>query len=162
MAKALVGLAVWLLVAVPAFSAGPAKKNPTWEQLTPQQQKILAPIQREWNQFDAKRKQKWLRMAKRYPKMSSSEQERLQQRMKEWVSLTPEERSAARSRFREFEQLSPERKASVRRKWEQYQRKRAEEARAAEAARNAAANPQSDLGTDSIAPGSEALGLRPQ
>ena len=162
MVKAVVGIALWLLVAAPAFSAGPANKNPAWNELTAQQRQALAPVQGEWDKFDAKRKQKWLRVAERYPKMSPREQARVQRRMSEWVNLTPEQRSAARSRFREFEQLSPERKATVRRKWEQYQRKRAEEARAAEAARNAAADPESTPGDEPIAPGSEALGLRPR
>jgi hypothetical protein len=156
MAKALVGIVLSLFLAASAFSAGSSKKNPSWAQLTPQQQQILAPIQTEWDGFDAKRKQKWLRVAKRYPKMSKSEQARLQKRMREWVSLTPEQRAAARSRFKEFERLSPERKEAVRRKWEQYQRKRAEEARAAEAARKAAQE------ADPLAPGSDTLGLRPQ
>jgi len=162
MAKALVGLALWLLVIAPALSAGSSKKDPSWEQLTPQQQKILSPIQGEWNQFDAKRKQRWLRTVKRYPKMSRSEQERFQTRMREWVSLTPEERSAARSRFREFEQLPPERKAAVRRKWEEYQRKRADEARAAEVARDAESKAQPAPESESFAPGSEAPALQPQ
>jgi Protein of unknown function (DUF3106) len=162
MAKALVGIALWMFLAASAFCAGPSKKNPSWDQLTPQQRQILAPIQGEWDGFDAKRKQKWLRVAKRYPKMSQSEQARLQKRMREWVSLTPEQRAAARTRFKEFERLSPERKDAVRRKWEQYQRKRAEEARAAEAARNAAAREAPEPGSDPLAPGFDAPGLRPQ
>ena len=158
MAKALVGIALWLFLAASAFSASPGKKNPAWDQLTPEQQQILAPIRSEWDGFDAK----WLRIAKRYPKMSSREQARLQERMREWVSLTPEQRSAARSRFREFERLSPERKAAVRRKWEQYQRKRAEEARAAKKAPDASQSEEPATASGPVAPGSGALGLRPQ
>jgi hypothetical protein len=160
MVKALVGIALSLFLAASAFCAGSSKKNPSWDQLTPQQQQILAPIRSEWDGFDATRKQKWLRVAKRYPKMSEKEQTRLQKRMREWVSLTPEQREAARSRFKEFERLSPERKEAVRRKWEQYQRRRAEEARAAEAARHAAASEAA--GADPLAPGSDTPGLRPQ
>lgn len=162
MVKALVGVAVWLLLAAPAFAAGPGKKNPSWDQLTPQQQQALAPIQDEWQGLDAKRKQKWISAARRYRKMSPSEQARFQERLREWVKLTPEQRTAARSRFREFDQLSPQRKATVRRKWEQYQRQRAADARAAEAARNAAATPEPVPGSEPITPGSEALGLQPR
>ncbi|MCZ7565203.1 MAG: DUF3106 domain-containing protein [Burkholderiales bacterium] len=111
-----------------AHAAAPRKGGPTWEQLTQQQQQVLAPIQGEWPKLDAKRKRKWLGIAKRYPSMTASEQARLQERMREWVRLTPGEREAARARYREFEQLSPEERRSVSRKWETYQRKRTEEA----------------------------------
>ena len=57
---------------------------------------------------------------------------------------------------------SPDRKAAVRRDWERYQRERAEAARAAEAARNAAATPAPVPGSEPLAPGFEALGLRPR
>jgi len=160
MAKTLLGVALYLLIAAAAFAAGTNSKNPSWDELTAAQREILAPIAGEWSGFDAKRKQKWLRVAKRYPKMTEREQQRLQQRMREWVNLTPEQRSAARSQYREFEQLPPERKATVRRKWQEYQREREEEARAADAARNAQASPEP--GAEPMAPGSEALGLRPR
>ena len=160
MAKAVLGLALYVIFAAAALAAGTNPKNPSWDELTPEQREILAPIAGEWSGFDAKRKQKWLRITKRYPKMTERERERLQTRMREWVSLTPEQRSAARSRYREFEQLPPERKATVRRKWQEYQREREEEARAAEAARTA--RPDPEPGAEPLAPGSEALGLQPR
>lgn len=162
MVKALFGVALWLLLAAAAFSAGPSKKDPAWELLTPHQQQVLAPIRYEWPNLDAKRKQKWLSVAKRYDKMSPSEQTRLQERMREWVNLTPEQRQAARSRYREFERLPQDRKATARRDWERYQRQRTEAERAAEAARNATATPVPVPGSEPLAPGSEALGLRPR
>lgn len=160
MAQAIVGIALYFILAAAAFAAGANPKDPSWDELTPQQQEILAPIAGEWSGFEAKRKQRWLRIAQRYPKMTEKQQQRLQTRMREWASLTPEQRSAARSRYREFEQLSPERKATVRRKWQEYQREREEEARAAEAARTARPDPAP--GAEPIAPGSEALGLQPR
>jgi hypothetical protein len=141
MARAAIGIALCLLLAVP-FAALPADKPspPAWHQLSAEQQRILAPIRSEWDGLDLQRKQKWIGIAKRYPQMSAAEQERLQRRMKEWVDLTPEQRRAAREKYREFEQLSPEERQAMRKKWEEYkQAQAAKEAAAREAAAREAA-----------------------
>jgi len=186
MAKALVGIALGLTLLAPALfapalfvpgipvstahAASSKKSGPTWDQLTPQQREVLAPIQSEWAGLDAARKRKWLGVAKRYPTMTQKEQARLQQRMREWVSLTPEERQAARTRYREFEQLSPDDRRAMREKWEAYQRQRKEEAAqkaeaarlAEEEARRAAETAQSAPDAQPLGPGPGAAGLRPQ
>jgi hypothetical protein len=172
MAKALAGLALGLTLYAPALlhpafpvfaslvsaaHAASAKSDPTWDQLTPQQREILAPIQSEWAGLDPARKRKWLGVAKRYPTMTQKEQARLQAKMREWAKLTPEERQAARAQYREFEQMRPRRKD-----WEEYQRQRQEEARKAEEARRAAETAQSAPDAEPLGPGPGAAGLRPQ
>lgn len=127
MAKALLGIALAFCLGISVAHAQTAK-NPTWNQLTDAQQRILAPIEDAWEGLDAARKQKWLGIAKRYPKMKPEAQARLQRRMQEWVSLTPEQRSAARDKYKEFGELP-----AVREKWEEYK-----QARAAEEAQKAA------------------------
>lgn len=189
MAKALVGVGLglsllataWVLHAVLVSAllvasayAAPPKGGPSWEQLTPQQQQILAPIQSEWASLDATRKRKWLGITKRYPSMTEKEQARLQERMREWVKLTPEERQAARARYREFKSMPPDDRRTVRRKWEDYQRERQEEAQKAEAekaeaarlaeeeARRGAETAQSAPEAGPLGPAPGAAGLRPQ
>jgi hypothetical protein len=76
-----------------------AEAAPTWEQLTPAQQHILAPLQSDWREFDRDRKKKWLDIAARYPAMSPEQQQRLQRRMNEWAHLSPEKRRLAREAF---------------------------------------------------------------
>jgi hypothetical protein len=71
-------------------------RSPSWSQLTPQEQKVLAPLAPEWDKLDAQRKQKWRGLAQRYPKMSPDEQQRIQQQMNTWARLTPQERAVAR------------------------------------------------------------------
>ena len=134
MVKAVLGIAVCLVLALPFSTAYADKNNPAWTELRPEQQHILAPIQGEWELLDAPRKRKWLGVAERFPKMTADEQSRLQQRMKEWVSLTPQQRRAARDKYREFEQLAPEERQAVREKWDQFKQGQAAKEAAAKAA----------------------------
>ena len=69
-----------LLLAGVAASASAAA--PTWSQLNPREQQVLAPLQPEWEKLDAQRKQKWRGIAERYPKMSPTEQQRVQEQMR--------------------------------------------------------------------------------
>jgi hypothetical protein len=133
MVKAVLAIAVWLVLALP-HPAYANKNNPAWIELRPEQQRALAPIQGEWESLDAPRKRKWLGVAERYPKMTADEQVRLQKRMKEWVSLTPEQRRAARDKYREFEQLPPEDRQAVREKWDKFKQEQAAKEAAAKAA----------------------------
>ena len=149
MANASLGIILALILALP-LSVSAQKAVPTWQQLSAEQQRILAPIQGEWDRLDTMRKNKWIGIAQRYPKMSPDEQARLQRRMKEWASLSPEQRQAAREKYREFEQRSPEERQAIREKWEKYRQAQAvkeAEKRAAEeaekrAAEEAAAKPE--------------------
>lgn len=90
-----------------------------WSSLTPAQQKVLAPLERDWIGIDAPRRQKWVEVASRFPQMPADEQKRVQERMASWSRLSPQERSNARLNFQESrQQLSPDdRKA----RWEAYQ-----------------------------------------
>lgn len=131
MAKAHRGIAFALCLGFSVAHAQSSKQNPPWGQLTPEQQKILAPIQDEWNKLDALRKQKWIGITQRYPKMGPEEQARLQKRMQEWATLTPEQRQAARDKYREFEQLPPAERQAIREKWDQYKQELAQKPPAA-------------------------------
>ena len=95
--------------------------GPTWIQLKPDQQRVLAPLHDDWSNLDGTRKRKWIAIANRYPKLSADEQSRVQRRMKEWASLTPEQRANARDFYRDLEKLTPQEKQTVREKWEAYQ-----------------------------------------
>jgi hypothetical protein len=126
MAKALLGIALALCLGLSVANAQSIKQNPAWGQLTPEQQKILAPIQGEWEKLDAPRKRKWIGITQRYPKMKPEEQARLQKRMQEWATLTPDQRRAAREKYREFEQLPTEERQAIREKWDQYKQELAQ------------------------------------
>lgn len=104
-----------------ALAAGPGKKNPTWSELSPEQQQALSPLAGEWNTLDAQRRSKWLGIAKRYPAMTPVEQKRVQGRMSDWVKLTPDQRRDAREQYRKIGKLPAAKREVVSQQWEEYQ-----------------------------------------
>jgi hypothetical protein len=121
MAKALAVLTLGLCIALSAFAAAPANKQPDWSQLTPEQQQVLAPLASDWNNFDERRRAKWLLLFKRYPAMKPDEQQRLQTQMKAWVKLTPEQRRIARENYKKLAKQTPEKREAVKQKWQENQ-----------------------------------------
>jgi hypothetical protein len=124
MVKALAALTLWLCVALSAFAIAVDKKQPDWLQLTPEQQQILAPLSSDWNNFDDRKRKKWLLLAKRYPKMKPEEQQRLQIQMKDWAKLTPEQRSIARENYKKLAKQPPEKREAVKQKWQEHQQQK--------------------------------------
>jgi len=101
-----------------ASSVLPSNSASTWAKLSASQHLALAPFAREWDDFSDSRKQKWLKIAAQYPKMSPEAQDRLHQRMAEWVRMSPDQRRTARENF----QLSKSVPAQQRQKaWAAYQ-----------------------------------------
>lgn len=105
-----------------ALAAPPAKKSPSWSELTLAQQQILKPLAGEWDSLDATRRAKWLGIAKRYPKMTPIGQKRVQTRMAAWVKLSPDQRRTAREQYRTIGKLPPEKRQVVKQQWAEYQR----------------------------------------
>jgi hypothetical protein len=126
MAKTFVALIVWLSIAFPVVAAqsnSPPKKapRPAWSELTPAQQKILAPLQTDWESLDTTRRRKWVAIANRYPSMTPQAQQRLQKRMADWAKLTPQQRQEARERYLQIRKLPTKKRQEVRDQWQQYQ-----------------------------------------
>lgn len=105
------------LLSAPAW-AQQAGSGPAWTALKPQQQQILAPLQKDWSALDAGRKEKWLEIATRYPAMPADQQARMQQRMAEWARMTPEQRGQARVNFQQAQTVPPPNRQA---QWEAYQ-----------------------------------------
>lgn len=110
-----------LMFCCTSLAASPAKKNPSWSDLTPEHQQTLKPLEGEWNTLDAQRRGKWLGIAKRYPTMTPTEQKRVQDRMADWVKLTPDQRRDAREQYRKIGKLPPAKREVVSQQWEEYQ-----------------------------------------
>ena len=98
------------------------KKNvrPAWAELTAEQQAILSPLKNDWDTLEVERRQKWIQIAKRYPKMKPQEQERVQRRMHDLAALTPEQRRQARENYRQMAKV-PADKRKLREQWAEYQ-----------------------------------------
>ncbi|NBP92736.1 MAG: DUF3106 domain-containing protein [Burkholderiaceae bacterium] len=95
-----------------------------WPNLSPLQQTVLASLESDWNTFNQNSKVKWLKVADRYPSMSSADQERLQGRMSEWSKLPQKDRRMARDNYLSSLQFPPEQKKAA---WEAYQQLSEEE-----------------------------------
>ncbi|CAM3096667.1 DUF3106 domain-containing protein [Cupriavidus taiwanensis] len=98
--------------------AQPVGAKPAWADLSPVNQRILAPLQPLWDSLPELNRHKWLRIAARYPKYSPAEQARLQARMAEWVRMTPQQRRLARENYQITRSLPTEKKAEA---WDKYQ-----------------------------------------
>lgn len=99
--------------------AGPViNAHPTWRELSPAHQRILAPLEPLWNTIPELNRHKWVRIADQYPKYSADEQARLQARMAEWVQMTPQQRRLARENYQITRSLTPEAKTEA---WNRYQ-----------------------------------------
>jgi len=121
MRRALLALA--LSLACGAVLAQPRGKPVPWGSLTAEQQTVLAPLKGDWEKLDAERRQKWLGIAKRYPKMKPEAQARVQRRMQAWAMLTPEQRRQARENYKELAKTAPkEKRPNLREQWAEYQR----------------------------------------
>jgi hypothetical protein len=101
-------------------STSPEKKpDGTWEGLKPAQQKILAPLESDWNYMLPDSRRKWIQVANIYPKMSLQDQERLQSRMSSWSNLSQKERRIARENYLSSLKFPAEKKAEA---WTAYQK----------------------------------------
>ncbi len=101
-------------------TAIPEKKpDGTWESLKPAQQKILAPLESDWDYMLPDSRKKWTQVANIYPKMSAQDQERLQSRMAGWSNLSQKERRLARENYLASLKFPAEKKAEA---WSAYQK----------------------------------------
>lgn len=101
----------------PSPAQVPATEGRTWVSLTRAQQDALRPLQPEWHTIDPSRKEKWIDIANRLPRMSADERARVQERMTDWARMTPAQRGQARVNYRQAQQLTAE---DRRARWEAY------------------------------------------
>lgn len=91
--------------------------QPLWSELTPAQQRELAPFAQQWNAWPLEEKRAWVRLADRLPKLPADQQARARARIAEWAALSPEQRRLARQNFRLARQLPAERRVQ---QWQRY------------------------------------------
>jgi hypothetical protein len=101
-------------VAPAALSTPPA----TWSGLTPKQQALLAPLERDWAGIEDSQRSKWLSATPTLATMSGEEIKRVHDRMRDWSRLSPSERVSARIGFQVARQLTVEQRQA---RWEAYQ-----------------------------------------
>jgi hypothetical protein len=110
-------------VAPSALSTPPA----SWSGLTPKQQALLAPLERDWPEISDTQRSKWLSATPTLATMSGEEIKRVHDRIRDWTMLSGSERLNARIGFQVTRQLTPEQRQA---RWEAYQALPAEERKA--------------------------------
>ncbi len=124
MARTRLGLVLavilWLAAPLSHAAIAPPLPQPSWKELSAEQQRVLAPLAGEWNQMEGFRRKKWLGIAQRYSSLTPDEQTRVQRRMTAWAKLTPDERKRARDQYKSLKTAPPEQKQAVKQKWEEY------------------------------------------
>ena len=89
-----------------------------WALLTPEQQKILAPLKGEWDKLSQDQRKRWIEISKNFSKLTLIKQQRLQKRMTEWANMTPKQRLLVRESFEKAKGLSAQAKQKA---WQKYQ-----------------------------------------
>jgi hypothetical protein len=121
--------AVWAQSAARHASAPAAKAaeaGPKWAELSVAQRSALKPLERDWSTIDVDRKQKWLDIAGRMPRMPQGERERIQARMTDWAQMSPQQRARTRMAYQEATEVAPQNRQA---QWEAYQALPAEQRR---------------------------------
>ncbi len=141
-------VAVVIAAAFTSFSAvaqtppSTSKSSPLpkvkWSKVPGPEQKILAPLQKDWDQLGPRQQRKLIGAAKAYPKLAPIQQERFQERLKEWTSLTLEQRNAARSKYQDLSKLPPEKQYEIRERWNEKAQTKADNPASAQASPAAA------------------------
>lgn len=100
-------------VAPAVLSTPPA----SWSGLTPKQQALLAPLERDWDGIEDSQRSKWLSATPTLATMSGEEIKRVHDRMRDWARLSAAERQNARIGFQVARQLTAEQRQAH---WEAY------------------------------------------
>ena len=107
-----------LCLSLAALAAAPAlARNAAWNGLSPGDQAILRPVEKQWNDLPDEARARLLKLARRYPDLSPEQQARVRQRLADWAQLTPEQREQARRNFENLRRLSPEERSRLRQRW---------------------------------------------
>lgn len=112
--------------ASPLPAPGPLShlNNPSWQDLTPEQQRNLQPLAHQWKQLKEPQKRKWMALGANYASLSPADQVKLHSRMSEWVKLSQQQRAQARLAYANTKKLSSDEKQA---NWQAYQALSADE-----------------------------------
>ena len=92
-----------------------------WDDLSPDEQAILAPMQNQWDTLQPRRQERLLRGADRWNSMTPEQRQQAQDRFQAWNSRTPEDRAEIRNRFEQFRGLPPGQQRDLRERFRRFQ-----------------------------------------
>jgi hypothetical protein len=85
--------ALLLAAAAPAIADDSRDTQPgvSWQQLSPEQQRVLGQFRGRWDQLPPGQRQSLMRGAERWESMTPEQRERVKQRTERWQNMTPDE-----------------------------------------------------------------------
>jgi hypothetical protein len=119
--KPIAVIGAWLFFNFPAYAILPEPEAPVWNDLTPAEQQVLAPIGAEFDSLTPLGRRNFRGTAQRYGKLTPIQQLRFQSRLIDWAKLKPEERKTAREKYKQFKELPAEKRKELKEKWRQQQ-----------------------------------------
>ena len=81
------------------FTGSNALASDRFSDLSPEQQKVLAPLKHKWHKLPAKKQQQLARKAARFAKLPPAKQQALRKSQQEYKELSAEEREELRRRW---------------------------------------------------------------
>ena len=87
-----------------------------WEQLAPEEQEILGPLQKNWEGIPTDRQNRLRKGASRWEQLSPTQRGKMKNRFQQWQQISPEKRARLRQRFQQFQSLPKETRQALRQK----------------------------------------------
>lgn len=87
-----------------------------WGDLSSAEQRVLAPLQKSWDQLPAERQHRMQKGANRWTGMTTQQRQQAQQRLQQWNRLDSQQKDRIRGRFNQFNRLSKEKRQALRQK----------------------------------------------
>lgn len=97
--------------APPAANAQPQPL--AWSGLSAGQQRMLAPVQGQWDQLRPTRQHRLAEHALHWASLPPAHQQQIRDRLRRWAAMTPAQRRQLRENARAFRNLTPEQRAKV-------------------------------------------------
>ena len=104
-------------LAISAHAA--AESAPLWAELSIPERTALTPIAYDWDHLPAQQREKLLKVAKEFAKLSPTQQQIFYTRLQPWTRMTQAQRDAARDNFKKLQELPKPEQTQIKRLWTQ-------------------------------------------
>lgn len=91
-----------------------------WSSLSTQQQRMLAPVQGQWDKIRPARQHRLAEHALHWAALPPERQQQIRERLTRWAHMTPEQRRQLRENARAFRDLTPAERAKVHAAYERF------------------------------------------
>jgi hypothetical protein len=92
-----------------------------WDDLSAEQQQLLAPLEDNWDGLPDARRQNILNGVRRWQSLTPEQQQQAQRRFQEWNRRPRDEREIIRERFQNFRSLDPQQQRAIRERFRDFQ-----------------------------------------